>query len=307
MGKSLQSYLAEGNIPRAIRGLARAGKGEIARVEEFQLVRKDESITHVEINASPILKDGKIAGVQAIIRDVSERFKLMEMRDRFISSVTHELRTPLVSITGYLDLTVSGALGAVPKEIESSLQVVKRNADRLLSLTNDLLDFRRLEAGKFQLDLTPLDFRDVIEKCVEEIQLSIDQRKQNLNLEVSEGPLPIQGDPVRLSQVLVNLLSNANKFAPEGSTITILATEEEDVIQVQVSDKGMGIKIEDLGRVFEPFAAIEKPSYVKGTGLGLSVSKGLIEAHQGKMWAESEGEEKGATLTFTLPKRKEES
>jgi signal transduction histidine kinase len=165
-----------------------------------------------------------------------------------------------------------------------------------------MLDFRRLEAGEFELNKAPLNFQDVIKKCVEEIQPSIDQRKQNLNVEVSEGPLPVQGDDVRLSQVLMNLLSNANKFAPEGSTITLLAREEEDVVQVEVSDAGIGIRKEDLKRVFEPFAIIEKLSYVKGTGLGLSVCKGLVEAHGGKIWAESAGEGEGAKFTFTLPK-----
>ena len=302
-----RNYLPKDVIPEEIRAFVEIAKGEVARAVQLRIVRKDGSLAHIELNASPIIRNGKIAGVQAIIRDVSERFKLMEMRDRFISTVTHELRTPLVSITGYLDLAVSGALGAVPKEIESSLLVVKRNTDRLLNLTNDLLDFRRLEAGKFELNKAPLNFQDVIKNCVEDTQPSIDEKKQILNLEVSEGPLPIQGDAVRLSQVLVNLLSNANKFAPESSTITLRATEEEDVIQVQVSDKGIGIKKEDLGRIFEPFAAIEKPSHVKGSGLGLSVSKGLIEAHGGKIWSESPGEEKGATFTFTLPRSKEVS
>jgi signal transduction histidine kinase len=274
-------------------------------LSETAYVRKDGTVIPIELSSRIIKFKGRSV-ILSIARDISDRKKMTEIREQFLSHVTHELRTPLVSIKGYLDLAVSGALGAVPKEIESGLQIVKRNADRLLSLTNDLLDFRRLEAGKFQLNKAPLNLQDIIKDCVEEIQPSINQRKQNLNLEVAERPLLVQGDAVRLSQVLVNLLSNANKFAPEGGTITLRSTEEEDVIQVQVSDKGIGINMEDLGRVFEPFAAIEKPTYVKGTGLGLSITKGLVEVHGGRIWAESEGEGKGATFSFTIPKRKEE-
>ena len=112
----------------------------------------------------------------------------------------------------------------------------------------------------------------------------------------------VQIDPARLTQVLTNMVGNAIKFSSPGGLVEVSAAENGPLVQVQVSDNGMGIRKEDLKRVFEPFAAIEKPTYVKGTGLGLSVSKGLVEAHGGKIWAESPGEGKGVTFTFTLPK-----
>ena len=222
-----------------------------------------------------------------------------------MSAVTHELRTPLVSISGYTDYIFTGMSGPVPDGLLDNIEVVKRNADRLLNLTNDLLDIQRMQTGKLQLDFKTLDFTEVMNGALKEVKPIMEQKKQTLKLQAPNTPLPIHGDPIRLNQVLVNLFSNAVKFTSEGGTITLRVNDGNDSIDVQISDTGIGISQKDLGRVFEPFATIEKPSYIKGTGLGLSVSKALVEAHGGKIWAESPGEGKGATFTFTLPKWKE--
>jgi PAS domain S-box-containing protein len=239
--------------------------------------------------------------------DATGRKQTEKMRDQFISAVTHELRTPLVPIKANVDFVLSGKLGLLPEKVKSSLQLVKSSTDRLASLTDELLDLRRLESGRFELSLADLDFRDVISQSVEEMQATIALKTQSLHAEVPDKPLPIRGDLVRLKQVLLNLLSNASKFTPENRSITVKVEDEADAVKVQVSDAGIGLKTEDLVRVFEPFSAIEKPTHIKGTGLGLSITKGLVEAHGGKIWAESAGEGKGATFTFTIPKEKEEA
>ena len=227
--------------------------------------------------------------------------KLMKLKDQFISAVTHELRTPLVSIKGYVDDIVSGEMGEIPEKIASHLEVAKRNTDRLINLVNDLLDIRRLESGRFELNLEYMDLREVVDNCSREIQPSIKSKSQNFITKLPDMPLMVQGDSIKLSQAVMNLLSNATKFAPEGGKITLRVKMGKGFFKIQVSDTGIGIKKQDLEKVFEPFTTIEKPTYIKGTGLGLSVTKGLIEAHGGKIWVESEGEGKGATLTFTLP------
>jgi signal transduction histidine kinase len=127
------------------------------------------------------------------------------------------------------------------------------------------------------------------------------EKKQTLKFDIPEEKLSTMGDHARIIQVVMNLLSNAPKFTPENGEITVRVEKEDGHLQVSVSDTGIGIEAEDLSRVFAPFSAIQKPSYVKGTGLGLSVTKGLVEAHGGKMWAESKGEGKGATFNFTMP------
>ena len=238
------------------------------------------------------------------LKKARDACRLMEIKDRFISSVTHELRTPLVSVKGYLDYIMSEDFGPIPAKIKSNLMVVRRNADQLLNLTNDLLDIRRIEAGKLQLALKIMNFSDVVRSCFVEIRPFVGNRNQTVYLDIPEEGLPIIGDAIRLNQVLMNLLINASKFTGEKGQITIGVTEGIDVIEVRVIDTGIGIREEDLERVFEPFATIQKPTYIKGTGLGLSVSRGLVETHGGRIWAESPGEGKGSTFVFTLPKRR---
>ena len=224
------------------------------------------------------------------------------MKDRFISSATHELRTPLVSIKGFIDRVIKGKSGRLPDQVTLELEIVKRNTERLLSLVNELLDVRRMESGKLKLNLKPIDFQEVIQHCIREIQPLIEQKKQRFNLKVPKGHLLIQGDSIRLSQALMNLFDNASKFTPESGRIALSVEKIKKSIQVQVKDTGIGIRKKDLGKIFEPFADIEKSSYVKGTGLGLSVTNGIIKSHKGRIWAESSGEGKGATFTFTLPR-----
>ena len=238
------------------------------------------------------------------LKKARDACRLMEIKDRFISSVTHELRTPLVSVKGYLDFIMSEDFGPIPEKIKSNLMVVRRNADQLLNLTNDLLDIRRIEAGKLQLALKIMNFSDVVRSCFVEIRPFVGNRNQTVYLDIPEEGLPIIGDAIRLNQVLMNLLINASKFTGEKGQITTKISEDADEIQVRVTDTGIGIRREDLERVFEPFATIQKPTYIKGTGLGLSVSRGLVETHGGRIWAESPGEGKGSTFVFTLPKWK---
>ena len=299
-------------------------KKEITLAKDIPVKRRDGSIFHADIAGSPMILGGRML-VLGLFRDVTERKEidrlreqttttliedairrkeLENMRNQFISAVTHELRTPLVSIKGYVDLTLEGS-ESMTESVQSNLHVVKRNTDRLLSLVNDLLDLSRMQAGRLELELQPVDFKTVIQSCMAEAKPLIEEKKLSVGMEVPDKPMLIQGDQVRLCQVLMNLLSNATKFSPEGSDVTLRVKEENKSIKVQVSDRGIGIRKENLARVFEPFSAIEKSTYVKGTGLGLSITKGLVEAHGGKIWAESEGEGKGATFSFTIPKRKE--
>lgn len=291
---------------------------------QFEIARSDGKRLPVEMSTTPLVLDGHLYGIQGIVRDVTERKEMEKLRQRatvtlledaigrrelenmkaqFISVITHELRTPLVSIKGYMDLAISEGPEKMSKEVESELQVVRSNTDRLLSLVNDLLDVQRMQAGRLQLNLQPTDFKKVIDSCITEIQPMLTARRLSLKVEVPEAELLIQGDKTRLCQVMMNLLSNATKFSLEGSEVTLDVEEQGETVKVSLSDSGIGISKEDLLRIFEPFTAIQKPSYIKGTGLGLNITKGLVEAHGGKIWAESDGEGKGATFIFTLPKQ----
>jgi signal transduction histidine kinase len=268
--------------------------------DKITTIRNNElELEQLNVNLEAEMKK-RIEYEQEMLR-VARENEVDRVRSRFLSTITHELRTPLTSIKGYIDIIRSGFAGEVPGEIDELLEVVTRNTDRLSTLTNDLLDIQRIETGRLEVDLTPIDLREVLASCTQEIKPFLDEKNQTLHTRISDNPIMVQGDQVRLSQVVMNILNNASKFSPEEETISLEATLEGEEVRVSISDKGIGIKEEDLERVFEPLAMIEKPIYVKGTGLGLSVSKGIIELHGGKIWAESEGEWKGATLIITLP------
>ncbi len=265
---------------------------------------KNEGLIDVSLSGS-ILKDKNNNSFLIVTgRDISERKRIENLTDRFISAITHELRTPLVSIKGYVDYILTKKQGPVPEKIESSLNIIKRNSDILLNITNDLLDIQHIDSRRLTLNLEPLNYRDIINQCVEDIQPFIAQKQQQFNVELPMGNLSVHADRNRLHQILINLLSNASKFTPKNGDLSLVVTEMKETINTKVIDSGIGITKEDIKRIFEPFASIEKPSYIKGTGLGLSIAKGLSELHGGKLLVESKGEGKGTTFTLVLPRWK---
>jgi len=280
---------------------------------EFEMKRKDGGTIWVRDYPKATLgnsgyvdyTDGVMVqtqGIEAIVRDITEHRRLEIMRDHFISAATHELRTPLISIKGYADFILAENPQSPIGNIRPFVEVMKRNADRLLELTNDLLDIQRMESGKIQLKMQQVDLRNLIKECVQEVQPLLNQKHHHLQTEISSGPLKLRGDPLRLSQMLWNIMTNAIKFTPDSGNIIISVDETLTKVCIRVRDTGIGIDKKDLTRVFEPFAAIEKPTYFKGTGLGLSLTKRLVEAHGGIISATSPGKWQGTTITLELSK-----
>ena len=283
---------------------------------EFELQRPDGRTVWVRdyprasLDSNGVIKfiDGvcvQTQGIDAIMRDLTEHKRLQNMKDHFIVAVTHELRTPLVSIKGYVDHIIAKEPN-LTNSLKSKIEVVKRNTDRLLQLTDDLLSVKNMETGRLEFKFETLNLHEALTQCIDEIQPLVKDKAQEIRLEVPGNPLPVVCDRLRLNEVLMNILSNASKFTPNGGSIIIRVEEDSATVTVSITDNGIGIDKKDLVRVFEPFAAIEKPTYIKGSGLGLSLAKKLVEAQQGKIWATSLGKGQGATFAFTLPKSKEE-
>ena len=230
-----------------------------------------------------------------------ELTKLDELKNRFISMVTHEIQTPLTSIRGYADLIISGHVGEINHKTGRMLGVIKRNADRITALSTDLVDTQVIESGNLRLNTGPVQIEDLVMMVIDEIQPLLDKRKQKLVKQVPSNLPTVLADETRLVQVMVNLLDNACKFSPEGNEIFLGVLDEDGYIKVKITDTGIGIRKEDLPKLFEPFPDIEKPSNIKGTGLGLSICKGILDLHCGEIWGESGGKGKGSTFTFSIP------
>lgn len=227
---------------------------------------------------------------------------LDKMKDEFLSNVSHELKTPLVSIEGYSELIRDETLGALNEKQKKAMDAVMRNSDRLERLIDSILYLSIEEAGRMRYTFKPLRITDVIEKSVSDMLPQINRNNITIKKEVQDDLSLIQADEDRIMQVMVNLIGNSIKFTPSGG-ITITAREDDNNLHVEVSDTGVGISKEHVINLFDRFYQVDASTKRKygGTGLGLHISKLIVEAHNGKIWVESK-EGVGTTIHFTLPK-----
>jgi signal transduction histidine kinase/CheY-like chemotaxis protein len=225
----------------------------------------------------------------------------------FLAAVSHELRTPLNAILGFSELLLSGSYGELTDDQRKPIENIHQAGKHLLDLINDILDLARIEAGREELKLKTLNVRETLERLLQIVKGSAAKKSIDIFFEVDPNLPVIEADEKKFKQILFNLLSNAVKFTPKRGKIYIKARKVGNQAFFSVTDTGIGIKEEDLERIFEPFVQIEEgpsKSYA-GAGLGLTLVREYVHLHGGEVWAESEGPGKGSTFTFTLPIRKE--
>ena len=231
-------------------------------------------------------------------------------KTHILSTATHELKTPLTSIIGYIDIVLlrQNKIGTLNEKQQRYLQTAQRNSYRLKSLVDDLLDISRIESGGLELTPAELELWPEIEEIVTAMQTQIDEKNIDLILDIPQDICPVLADKLRLCQVLTNLLSNACKYSSQGARVTIRAREEDAGVRIDVSDTGMGISPEDQERLFTKFFRADNSSTreVSGSGLGLYITKHLIEAHGGRIWASSQIGQ-GTTFSIIWPKAGQEA
>ena len=244
-------------------------------------------------------------------RDLRE---LDRLKSTFLANMSHELRTPMNAIIGYTELLLDRVDGSINEEQDKSLKRVATNARHLLQLINDVLDISKIEAGKVELEIKELDLRWLIDSVITTFETITKQKGLTITVKIDEGFPLIYGDEDRIKQILINLLSNAVKFTHQGG-ITISAKLSERGIkpgeppiftEVCVEDTGIGIKEEDISRIFDKFVQVDLTTIrqYEGTGLGLSITRGLVSLHKGVIWVTSKSGE-GSKFYFTLPLKKE--
>jgi signal transduction histidine kinase len=228
--------------------------------------------------------------------------KVSKRKTDFILSVSHELRTPLTSIKGYAAILMEEKLGHLPQEAKERLEKINRHSDELVHMVNDLLDIARIESGRIVMKIEEQDLKEITATVSDLILIQCKNKNIKLVQDIQKDLPPVLADRNQIERVFINLLGNAVKFTPQNGRITIKVQRKDKMAQVDVSDTGIGIPPDALGMVFEEFYRVDNPvnQQVKGTGLGLSLVKHIIEAHKGKIWAESKLE-KGSTFSFTLP------
>lgn len=256
-----------------------------------------------------------------VMRDISERKQAEaelqktkeaaeaanEAKSEFMSVASHEMRTPITCIKGYTDLLAKSMKKSRDETYAEFLDTIRANADRLASLVSDLSDMARIESGRLRLQLGTVDIEDVVEEAVREVRSRTDEKDQVLTVDVPENLPAVWGDHDSLVRATANLLSNAHKFTPAGGRITVLAEALSDepegiVVHVAVKDNGIGIRPEELERVFEKFYRSDdrRATELPGSGLGLSIASNLVEMQGGQMWLESVFRE-GTTVHYIVP------
>lgn len=269
-------------------------------VREMTARREDGDTFPAEVSISPVELSTGVHLIVAV-RDITERRRVETLKSEFVSTVSHELRTPMTSIAGSLGLLAGGAAGVLPEKAARLIAIAQSNSQRLVRLINDILDIEKLESGKLQLELAPLDLRDVAQRSIDGVRGFADGLQVAVVLEDGE-PAPVRGDADRLIQVVTNLLSNACKFSPTGGEVTIAVHPEQRLARLSVRDRGPGIPDAFRARIFSKFAQADgSDTRAKGgTGLGLAIAREIAERHGGRLWFESAPGE-GATFHLDLP------
>ncbi len=236
---------------------------------------------------------------------VARLTELDRLKNEFISMVSHELRTPVTSVDGYVSLFLTGSAGPLTEDQKNYLTIVKENDQRLLTLINRLLDFSRIETGRFRIERKLVSMHDIISAAVNNVKPQLEKKKAELRMDLKAWHVNFMGDASKMEGVFVNLIENALKFGPEeGAPVIEIATRDAgDNLRVMVADNGLGMEKKHLEMIFNKFYQIEETMTRRsgGVGLGLALVKEIIGNHNGRIWAESAGKGKGSTFIFEIP------
>jgi signal transduction histidine kinase len=289
--------ISEGNFNQKVRTSYLLFKDEITLLSEnFNTMTQHLNELYTSLEERVKLRTQELAEAR------DEAVAANKSKSEFVSVVSHELKLPMTSIKGYSDLMLSGATGALNENQSNFLTTIRNNVNRMATLVSDLTDISRIESGNLRIEPRSVPVWDVIDEVVNLTRTQVEQKKQKITLDIPEGLPKVWCDRNRLAQVLTNLISNANKYTPEGGALTVQATQTDGMVQIKIQDNGLGMTPEDQEKLFSKFfrSADEKVREAPGTGLGLSITKNLIELQGGKIWFESEYR-KGTKFYFTTP------
>ncbi|MCD4800610.1 MAG: PAS domain S-box protein, partial [Methanococcoides sp.] len=285
-----------------------------------------QKVTPIKADYSPnITEDGSILGGIGVIEDITVRIEseealkkyaedlataneelksLDQMKDRFLSNVSHELKTPLTSIKGYTELIYDESLGTLTEQQKEMERTVLRNANRLKRLVDSLLYISRVQSGNVQYLFEPVSVVEIVEMTLQDLKIQIEDKKLIVEKDIADNIPIINGDRDKLTDMLTNIVDNSIKFTPESGLLKFTIEEEDEFIHIVLKDNGIGIPPDMIPMLFQRFYQIDASRTRKygGTGLGLYICKEIVTAHKGKIWVKSEGENKGTEMHIQLPK-----
>lgn len=271
--------------------------------QRTEIVLRDLETT-LQLQGAPLLReDGRRWGVVLVMIDITQLKRLEAMRRDFVSNVSHELKTPITNVLGYVETLADGAIDD-PKRARPFLETIQRHAGRLNLIVDDLLILTRLENSPPQEgERRPVDLTELVPGALRLLEEKAEARNVRVDVEVPDGPVAALAYPLLLEQAVVNLVDNAVKFSPEGATVRVSVIDDGGEREIRVDDQGPGIAAQEQQRIFERFYRTEKGRSTPGTGLGLSIVKHVLLLHRGSVSVESPvpGTDKGSRFTLRLP------
>lgn len=278
--------------------------GETVRAEEIVLKVPEGRKVSVLINATPIRSaEGKVESFVVTLQDMTPLEEQERLRAEFLGMVSHELRTPLATIKGSTTTLLSGSSDLDPAVVTQFHRIMDRQVDHMQDLIGELLDVARIETGSLSVRLAPVEVVEIVDEARNRF-FAGGEHSNRLQVDLPPDLPTVMADRRRLAQVLGNLLSNATQHSPTGSPITVSAVHDGVHVAVSVADQGTGIPSDLLPNLFRKFSRTDRDnggSDLPGSGLGLAICKGIVEAHGGRIRAESQGPQMGAKFTFTVP------
>jgi len=301
--------------------LAKIQRGERIDHFETQRITKDGRLIDISVTISPVRdRNGQIVAASKIARDVSQQKRFQselqkakeeaeranQSKDQFLSVLSHELRTPLTPVLA--EMSFLEEMPDLPAPIRNTISMIRRNVETEARLVDDLLDLTRITRGKLKLHFEAVDLNEAIRAVTTMMQSQMDRKRIELKVALRAKHHFIWADPGRLQQILLNLVSNAVKFTPDGGSISIRSANDGDDhhVRVEVADTGTGIEPQMMSRIFAAFEQASSSRRLGGLGLGLSIAKSLVEMHEGSIRAASGGLNQGTCMTLELPTTAEE-
>lgn len=317
VGHHIAEFHADPDVIASI--LARLGLGQTLHDEPARLLCRDGSIRHVVISSNACFENGRLRHTRCFTRDATERNQLAQLhrereglvaelsrsnraKDEFLAMLAHELRNPLAPVSSAAQLL--GIVAEDPQRVRHAAGVITRQVRHMTGLIDELLDVARVTRGLIVLDRSVLDLRSLVRDAVEQVGPHTQERGHRLQLDLPAQPVLVSADPKRIVQVVVNIVSNASKFTPNGGSIAISLRVNEAAVELAVSDSGVGMDPELTARVFDLFVQGRRTldRAQGGLGLGLALAKNLMELHGGSITAASAGVGMGSTFTVRLPR-----
>lgn len=298
IGRSSLEVLRHASL---IEFITRTLECHTSQSQELLIRTPQECFFHVQASVTPAGHEQENCGI-LVFHDVTGIKHLERVRKDFVANVSHELKTPLTAIKGYIEALLDGAKDDPHRSVEF-LQILMRNTDRLTNIIADLLTLSHIESGQYRWKREPVMLPNLIESVTGLLRPLADKKHQRLSSTVPTVLLPVSGDPEQLTQALMNLVENAIKYTPEQGTITVEATQGDKEVEITVADTGLGISAKDLQPIFERFYRVDRARSreLGGTGLGLSIVKHIVESHGGTVRVDSE-HGRGSRFIVTLPR-----